>query len=228
MAPRHETPVTFLAGGTIALLLSGLAALSALGPLLFGLYLIICELRARPFTRVLRLQDLAAPGTGIGSALTQIELAQTRVHGEGERQALAHRSEGFFFDDQDGRGADLNLRLAYLFVTRQQLAHEFDDAAARWSAAISRRSVARLGALLFVGAILLLGLCEPPGAAAFVYGNPQFGVVRLALSAVGALAALGAMSLVGRSAAHALVEGMSALELAGLRGSAAETAAAVR
>lgn len=226
MAPRHETPVILFAGGAIALLLSGLAALSALGPLLFGVYLIACELRARRFARVLRLQDLAAPGTRIGEALSEIEAAQARAHGEGERQALAYRSEGFFFEERGGRGADLNLRLAYLFVARQQLAHEFDYAASRWSAAVSRRSVARLGALLFVGAILLLGLCEPPGVAALVYGAPQFGVVRLALSAAAALAALMAMSLIGRSAAHALVEGMSALELAGTRAAPPEMAAA--
>ena len=227
MAPRYETPVILLAGGGIALVLSGLAALSALGPLLFGLYLIVCELSARPFARVQRLQDLAAPETRIGAALTQVELAEARALREGERQALPHRSDGFYFDERDVRGEPLNLRLAYLFVARQQLAHEFDHAAARWSAAISRRNAARIGALLFVAAILLLGLCEPPGAAKLLYGDPRLGVVRLLLSAAAAVAALCAMSLVGRSAAHALVEGMSALEpLSGLRGSTVETAAA--
>lgn len=229
MASRRGTPILLgMVGGVFALVVSGLAALTALGPLLLGVHLIVCELQARRFARIQRLEDLAAPGTLIGDALIRIESAQANAQGEGLSQALAHRSDGFFFEDEGGRGEALNRRLAHLFVARQQLAHEFDHAAARWSMAISRRSVARFGVLVFVGAIMLLALCEPPGAATFVYGDPQFGPARLGLSAAGALAALGVMGLAGRWAAYALVEGLSALEpQIGAHAYAAEMAVAI-
>lgn len=229
MASQRGTPILLgLVGGLFALVICGLAGLTALGPLLLGVHLIVSELRARRFARIQRLEDLAAPGTLIGDALIRIESAQANAQGEGLSQALAHRSDGFFFEDEGGRGEALNRRLAHLFVARQQLAHEFDHAAARWSMAISQRSAARFGVLLFVGALMLLALCEPPGAATFVYGDLQSGPVRLGLSAAAALAALGAMGLAGRWAAYALVEGLSALEpQMGAHAYAAEMAVAV-
>jgi len=229
MASRRGSPILLgVIGGLCAFLLSALAALTALGPLLLGVHLIRCELQARRFAKIQRLEDLAAPGTVIGDALIGIESAQARVQGEGVRQALAHRSDGFYFEDEGGRADALNLRLAYLFIARQQLAHEFDHAAARWSMAISRRSVARFGVMLFIGAIVLLAFCEPLGAAMVVYGDPLFGPMRLVLSAAAVLTAWAAMGLAGRWAAYVLVEGLSALEpQMGAHDYAAEMAVAV-
>jgi hypothetical protein len=205
--PRART--IWLAAAVVALALSGVAALSALAPLLLGLQLIACELRARAFRKVQRLEDLAAAGTPLGDALNGVKAAEARAHAEGARRGLVRRSEGFFYEDRDGRGDDLNRRLAHLFVMRQQLAYDFDLAARRWSTAMAWRDVTRLTAWLFIGAFTALCLFERPADSVRSSGHPQAEMLRLAASGLAIMAAFTTMRLVSRSAALALVERLS-------------------
>lgn len=208
MTSRRDPTMLWLTGAglVLALALSAAAALSAAGPLFVGLQLIVSELRARSFRKIAGLEDLAASGTPLGDGLARVKAAEDRAHEAGARRGLARCADGFFLEDRDGEGEDLNLRLAHLLAARRQLAYDFEVAARCWSSAMAWRDVSRLAALLFIGAVIGLALFERPGAEAGDAGEPLGRVLGLAASVTAALAGFAILRLVSRSAAAALAE----------------------
>jgi hypothetical protein len=181
------------------------ATMTAIGPLVFGLSLIVCELRAQGFRKVLRPADLLAPGAPLGEVLGGLDAAQARARQEGRRLGLPQLDDGYYFDDRGG-GEALNLRLARILVARRQLAHDYRVAAEAWAQAYASRDVARAGGLLLVAVILMLCAGEPAGAALLWFTGGEPGLLRLAASLLGAGAALAGMSRAGRIAARARIE----------------------
>lgn len=209
MTSKDEAPMMlWLAGAGLVLLIIGVAAMSALGPLVFGWHLTWSELRTRRFQRVMRPDDLVAPHTRLGRARARIDTAVARARDEGRDAGLEPRDDGYYFADQ-GRGAELNQQLADIFVERMQLAYDLRMAVEDWAAAISRRNTARIGGMLFIIVVLILCAYEPIGASVLFFGGQPLTAGRLALSGLGVALALAAMSAFGHSAAHMLLAGFA-------------------
>jgi hypothetical protein len=208
--PRTISALLLCAAAGFALGASGLAAMSAVGPLLFGVSLIVCEGRARKFRKVRRLADLLGPATALGQARARLDGAELRAHRDGELLGLARRSEGFFFEDAPGPGEDLNLRLARIVVARRQLALQAEAAVSDWISATAHRDVVRAAALLFVCFALLLCAFEPSGAQLMFFVAGPVGPLRLFASLFGGGVALAGLAVAGRAATIAASRGVPA------------------